>query len=350
MSTHAFSQGAYHSTNTWCQRASLIRLLCAVIGLLSRGQILAQVIFLDPQGTNPNGGFGVPAGLYDTDGDGFGDVLVGVYQENTGNPPVTTGAAYIFSGRDGSVSRTLVSPVRTPLGDFAFATAGLRNLANPLQGDALIGAYGERRVYRFDGASGTLLGTLVPLSGAGGFGASVAVATNPTTGVDDFIVVGAPLANSQRGRVYVFDTATGAQRFSLDSPQPQTTSALGFYITTVPDLNDDTIADILIGDPSFRHNQPPPTITGQAYLFSGADGTLIRIIQSPLQPPLFFGSSVAGIPDLDGDGLGDYAIGAPFQNSQGTEYAGEVYVFSGHSGALLYTIRTPHPPIVLDND
>ncbi len=48
-----------------------------------------------------------------------------------------------------------------------------------------------------------------------------------------------------------------------------------------------------------------------------------------------FGSAVAMLSDIDGDGLGDYAVAAPRADVAGQD-SGRVSVFSGRSGALLY--------------
>lgn len=46
----------------------------------------------------------------------------------------------------------------------------------------------------------------------------------------------------------------------------------------------------------------------------------------------FFGQAVAGVGDLDGDGWGDFVVGAPYENSD----AGCIYAFSGHFGLPLW--------------
>jgi hypothetical protein len=51
-----------------------------------------------------------------------------------------------------------------------------------------------------------------------------------------------------------------------------------------------------------------------------------------------FGSAVAGLEDLDGDGRGDLVVGASLSDAKGSG-AGSAYVYSGATGALLWTLR-----------
>ncbi len=49
----------------------------------------------------------------------------------------------------------------------------------------------------------------------------------------------------------------------------------------------------------------------------------------------WFGMSVAGIDDIDGDGAPDFLVGAPFADSNGISAAGAAYLYSGATGVLL---------------
>jgi hypothetical protein len=50
-----------------------------------------------------------------------------------------------------------------------------------------------------------------------------------------------------------------------------------------------------------------------------------------------FGASITVLSDIDGDGLGDFVVGAPGSDAAGIE-SGRVSVFSGRSRALLYSV------------
>jgi len=51
-----------------------------------------------------------------------------------------------------------------------------------------------------------------------------------------------------------------------------------------------------------------------------------------------FGAALAGIDDIDGDGVADVLVGAPGSTVSGTAAAGAIFAFSGSTGALLYRI------------
>jgi hypothetical protein len=69
-------------------------------------------------------------------------------------------------------------------------------------------------------------------------------------------------------------------------------------------------------------------------VYSGSDHSLIR--EWTGDPDLGFGSSVAGAGDANGDGYGDILIGAPLASFSFPQ-AGRVYLYSGKDGVLLWT-------------
>jgi hypothetical protein len=99
----------------------------------------------------------------------------------------------------------------------------------------------------------------------------------------------------------------------------------------VPDLNADGRAEIIVGSygeeigPGFDIN----TNHGGAYLFSGATGRLLRSMRSPApQASGAYGTTVAAIPDFNNDGRWDFCVGS--NECPGTclpQERGRVYVY-----------------------
>ncbi len=76
---------------------------------------------------------------------------------------------------------------------------------------------------------------------------------------------------------------------------------------------------------------------GRVDVYNSGDGSLVRTHYGAATGDRF-GTALVGLQDLDGDGHGDYAIGAPFADSHGTD-SGQVKVYCGTDGHLIATIN-----------
>jgi FG-GAP repeat/Thrombospondin type 3 repeat len=159
------------------------------------------------------------------------------------------------------------------------------------------------------------------------------------------IVVGAPWedvgSNPDQGRAYVYSGANGSLLFPLDSPNPAYEGYFGAAVA-IGDVNSDGRSDIAIGAPWEGQDGK-----GAVHVFSGLDGSLIRSLHMPAPDSggleyATFGISVA-VGDVNDDGKGDVVVGAPHTLVGGNAEQGRVYVFSGADGAVLLTLDTPNP-------
>ncbi len=99
-------------------------------------------------------------------------------------------------------------------------------------------------------------------------------------------------------------------------------SFFGSAVAWVPDVNGDGFDELLVG--AYRH-PGEGSLAGRAYLFLGGDpisGVPDLVLTGP-GAGSYFGRAVAGVGDINGDGFGDFAVGAP------RTVAGEVWIYFG---------------------
>ena len=97
----------------------------------------------------------------------------------------------------------------------------------------------------------------------------------------------------------------------------------GESVDRIGDVNGDGVEDVIVGE----------RLNDSAAIHSGLDGSLIERVLAPA-PPSSFGDSVIGLPDIDSDGVSEFAVGAPGDLSQGNP-SGAVYVYSGRDRSIL---------------
>lgn len=315
---------------------------------LFNGRTGQQVRILDtPDPDVEDGHFGYQcSGVPDTNGDGYGNVLVGAPEESPGEAPDDAGRVYLFSGFDGEFLYTFVSPNEGMDRYFGAAVSGSPDMNGDRRGEVLIGEPGEDstgKAYIFDGSSGVLLHELVsPISDSGGnFGGSIAGI--PDVNGDDVwdVAVGA-YDQGLRGRAYIFDGRTGMLLQELDSPSIQRETRFGISVGGIPDLNGDGRGDVIVG--AYWDSPPGQNLggiyhrAGRAYIFDGSSGSLIHSLAPPVDDAqIRFGFSVAGLEDINEDGYGDVVVGM----AVGFRRRGAVHVFDGFTGDLLQSVHSP---------
>jgi len=322
------------------------------------GTVLSTLVSPNAQ---ERGGFGCSvSGVPDLNGDGRGDVIVGAAHESIEAGTPEAGRVYIFSGSDGTLLQTLVSPNEEAYGYFGVSVSGVPDLNGDGRGDVIVGAVRESieavtpeagRVYIFSGSDGTVLQTLVSPNAqeSGLFGSSVFGMSDVNGDGRCDVIVGAELeapgdSPPYAGRAYVFSGSDGTVLHTLISPHESTHGRFGGCVSAIADLNGDGRDDIVVGA-YMEASLSNGLMAGSAYIFSGSDGALLRRLSSPGEEDFgFFGNSVFGIPDADNDGWADVLVGAPFEEAGSSPGdAGRVHIFSGHEGTLIRTLASPHP-------
>jgi hypothetical protein len=125
---------------------------------------------------------------------------------------------------------------------------------------------------------------------------------------DDFVIL-----DTGSGNVFVYSGSDGSRIFLVSGA-----TSTGGSIDWMGDLDGDGVEDLLVGRPS----------PGRVAVHSGVDGSSLLEVTGTVSNAL--GRSVAGIGDASGDGVPDLLAGA----LQGD--AGEIRLLSGATGAELY--------------
>ena len=274
------------------------------------------------------------AGGRDFDLDGHDDLIVSAVYYLT-----QEGYVRVLSGRTGEVLYAIESEHLTA--GFGSDVASIDDVNGDGVDDFLIGAYWDSidvhysgAVYVFSGRDGEQLYAISGIEAFDLFGGAVAAAGDVNAdGTPDFIVggIGSDRNGDGSGSAWVCSGADGEflWEFVGDAPGDR----LGFSVAGVGDIDLDGHADVAVGGfPSSG------TREGLARVFSGADGSVIRTHHGALQSAT--GSSVAGLGDVDGDGVPDYAVGAYLARdpAEFTVIRGSLTVYSGLTGTELYKI------------
>ena len=372
-----------------------------------------HVVFLDSDGTakrtaeidssTPGGprladgdSFGASAAaLGDLDADGVPDVAAGAPGDDAGG--AGRGALHVvFLNPDGTAKRTAEINSTTANGPRLADGDGLGSSAagiGDIDGDGTqdmaagapnAGSAGDVHVIRLDAIAGRGNGlaeavekaanstsTLLSPSSGDQFGRAAANVGDLNGDGFAELAVGAPYdggGGADRGAVSVlFMKLDGTVRklAKIDSttangPSLADNDEFGFSAAGVGDLDRDGVPDMAVG--ARGDDAGGPDRGAVHVLFLNSDGTVkgtAEINSTTTNGPSLadddaFGSSVAGIGDLDGDGVGDIAVGAP-EDDDGHRNRGAVHVlFMNSDGTVKRTAEinstTPNGPSLANND
>ncbi len=159
------------------------------------------------------------------------------------------------------------------------------------------------------------------------FGTSADRASDFDMDSRDDLIVGAPGANASRGEISIISSASGSR--ILTQPGLITFGRLGQSVLTIDDLNNDNVAEFVVGEPG----NAGPTPVGVVHVLDGSTLGLLRSISGP-SAGARLGEKLVRLDDQTGDGLGEFGASAP----GATGGIGAVLVIDATTGAIVRTI------------
>ncbi|WP_177194185.1 FG-GAP-like repeat-containing protein [Dyadobacter sp. SG02] len=281
----------------------------------------------------------------DLNKDGYSDVLVGAPYYDAGQND--EGAVFVYFGGGGGLNTNpnQVLEINQDGANFGISVAMAGDVNGDGYSDILAGAHqydngqnNEGAAFLYYGsAAGAGAGAVVLEANQAGAMMGYAVSSAGDLNADGFsdVLVGARLYSNgelYEGAVFVYRGGAGglitANPFKVEADQID--ARLGHSVATIGDVNGDGFSDVLMGAYQYKQSQ---TNEGAAFLYFGStQGQIIGDKRTFMgyQKEGQFGWAVAGAGDVNGDGYGDFIIGARYYTITKTN-EGAAFLYYGNS-------------------
>ena len=292
--------------------------------------------------------FGISvAGAGDVNGDGHADVIVGAPKFDSGQ--ANEGAAFVYFGSASGLSTKADWQAESDQEDAAFgaSVAGAGDVNGDGHADVIVGTPKFDSGQANEGAAFVYFGSASGLSTTtdwqaesdqdnADFGISVAGAADVNgDGFSDVIVGASGFDNGEtnEGAAFVFLGSASGLLTDADwqAESDQESANFGSSVAGAGDVNGDGYADVIVGAFLFDNGEADE---GAAFVYMGSAsglGTTADWQAESDQDDAWFGFSVAGAGDVNGDGYADVSVGAiDFDNGQTRE--GAAFVYLGNEG------------------
>jgi hypothetical protein len=278
------------------------------------------------------------AALGDLDGDGLADFVAGLPGDNPAGPD--SGAAKVLSGAAGHELLNLVGRARGERFGTSVALAGdldcdgLPDVFVGAPGASPGGLRGAGSAQLFSGRNAEVIYSFFGTEQDGELGSAVVSAGDMDGDGLPEIAIGSPGTRHGTGTVHVHSGADASILYTFHGDLPY--DRFGAALAGASDVDGDGVSDLAVGA-----HQPAGRAPGYARVLSGADASILYTFGGE-EPGDGFGLAVALVGDLDGDGCAEVLVGAPFSDEMGA-MAGSARLFSGKSGEPLCAFLGDRP-------
>ncbi len=264
----------------------------------------------------------------DVNGGGFGDVIVGAPKVDGGGWDLGRAYLYLGSALGPDTNPAWIATGTTDLAFFGKSVATAGDVNGDGFADVIVGApsedtgmYGPGSIFAYHGSASGLSPVAnwsqTDSQDAAQFGFSVGTAGDVNGDGYADVIVGAPQETTggvTGGSVYVYHgSASGLSSSGRWSRHfPQQGAMAGVSVATAGDVNGDGYADIIFG--AERYYNPEPN-EGAAFVHLGsASGVNANVYWSTEGngESALLGRSVGTAGDVNGDGVSDVVVGAPY--------------------------------------
>lgn len=286
------------------------------------------------EGENSGDVLGTIAGVGDLTGDGIPEIALGAFAADTSSG-APDGVVWVRSGADWTLVHMWEgdNPLSTDGSQFGGNIVAIGDLTGDGVSEIAVSAVryfvsglGTQTgsVTLFSGRTGSLVRSLFGTDAGGLFGGSIFNASDLNGDGVDEIGISAQWARvgnfDKAGKVYVFsgDDQTVFRTWSGIS----TFESFGLQAENVGDFNGDGVDDTMISAPYYSSSR------GRAHVYSGADGSQICRWDGSSGSDIF-GSDIAAMGDINHDGYPDVASSTLGEDTDGLSNNGAVTMYAG---------------------
>jgi len=164
-------------------------------------------------------------------------------------------------------------------------------------------------------------------------------------GFDDFMIGALGITNDgieYSGAFFAYSGIDGTLIHEIhgDDTHSNLGGNFGSSLAMMGDVNGDGYPEMAVGAASYSPDIFTLSRAGAAFVYSGLDGSLLWQVNGEA-PWSFLGNAMATAGDLNGDGIHDLLVGASWTTVSGMGRVGRAFVYSGVDGSILLELNGP---------